>query len=352
MKPSNNVYYSEYLQLEKILNAQAPESDKAGVEAHDEMLFIITHQAYELWFKQVLYELNSIIDLLASPKVNDNAPTMQMVVHRSHRIIAILRLLVDQINVMETMTSLDFLDFRDLLRPASGFQSVQWKELEARLGLRFEDRHGKGYYTSQLKPHDVNYVKESESKTSMLDLLNIWLERMPYFENEDCWPGAASKPIEEHPFWKQYRESYLNSLLEIEKGNIALFDALLFGKDEEPSRRLSAKAARAALFIMLYRGYPLLQMPFQLLTALMEIDELMATWRIRHINMVHRMIGARVGTGNSSGRSYLKAAMDKHYIFTELAELNGLLLERRNLPQLPDALVSIFGFAGVNAGQN
>lgn len=352
MKPSNNVYYSEYLQLDKILNAQAPESDKAGVEAHDEMLFIVTHQAYELWFKQVLYELNSIIDLLASPKVNDNSPTMQMVVHRSHRIIAILRLLVDQINVMETMTSLDFLDFRDLLRPASGFQSVQWKELEARLGLRFEDRHGKGYYTSQLKPHDVHYVKESESKTSMLDLLNVWLERMPYFENEDSWPGAASKPAEEHPFWKQYRESYLNSLLDIEKGNTALFDALLFGKDEDPKRRLSARAARAALFIMLYRGYPLLQMPFQLLTALMEIDELMATWRIRHINMVHRMIGARVGTGNSSGRSYLKAAMDKHYIFTELAELNGLLLERRNLPELPDALVSIFGFAGVNAGQN
>ncbi len=352
MKPSNNVYYSEYLQLDKILNAQAPESDKAGVEAHDEMLFIVTHQAYELWFKQVLYELNSIIDLLASPKVNDNSPTMQMVVHRSLRIIAILRLLVDQINVMETMTSLDFLDFRDLLRPASGFQSVQWKELEARLGLRFEDRHGKGYYTSQLKPHDVHYVKESESKTSMLDLLNVWLERMPYFENEDSWPGASGRPAEEHPFWKQYRESYLNSLLDIEKGNTALFDALLFGKDEDPKRRLSARAARAALFIMLYRGYPLLQMPFQLLTALMEIDELMATWRIRHINMVHRMIGARVGTGNSSGRSYLKAAMDKHYIFTELAELNGLLLERRNLPKLPDALVAIFGFAGVNAGQN
>jgi tryptophan 2,3-dioxygenase len=351
-KPKNtasNVYYSDYLQLDKILNAQHPESDKVGVEAHDEMLFIVTHQAYELWFKQVLYELNSIIDLLHYQEVNDNSPTMQMVVRRTQRIATILRLLVDQINVMETMTSLDFLDFRDLLRPASGFQSVQWKELEARLGLRFEDRHGKGYYTSQLKPADVTYVKDVERKPALLDLVNVWLERMPYFEYPQTWKGAVAEGAISHPFWKAYRAAYAGSLLDIEQGNMELFDALLFGKNDNAERRLSAKACRAALFIMLYRGYPLLQMPFQLLMGLLEIDELMATWRMRHMNMVHRMIGARVGTGNSSGRSYLKAALDKHYIFSEVAELNGLLLERRNLPKLPEDLVKVFGFSGVNA---
>ncbi|MCA1752580.1 MAG: tryptophan 2,3-dioxygenase [Flavobacteriales bacterium] len=347
MSKRPDVHYSDYLQLDKILDAQHPESDKEGVEAHDEMLFIVTHQAYELWFKQVLYELNSVIDLLRTPEVNDNAPTMQMVVHRTERIITILRLLVDQINVMETMTSLDFLDFRDLLRPASGFQSVQWKELEARLGLRFEDRHGKGYYTSHLKEEDLKHVKHIEAKPSLLDLLNGWLERMPYLNSEAGWKTDSDNPVD-HPFWKQYRSVYGSSLLDIEKTNLELFDNLLYGKSENPKRRLTAKACRSAMFIILYRGYPLLQMPYRFINGLLEIDELMATWRTRHMNMVRRMIGTRVGTGNSSGSSYLKSALDKHFIFCELAELNGLLLERRKLPELPDSVTGLLGFGGLN----
>ncbi len=341
------VYYKDYLQLNKILNAQDLESDIAGVDAHDEMLFIITHQAYELWFKQVLFELNSIINILSSPKVNDNDPALQTVVHRGHRINTILRLLVDQINIMETMSSLDFLDFRDLLRPASGFQSIQWKELEARLGLRYQDRHGKQYYVSQLHKEDVDKVKNTETSPSLLDLLNEWLERMPYFEALEYWGQEIdSNNMDAHPFWSEYRAAYKNSLIEIESGNLELFDKVLFGKNQTDSPRLSPKASRAALFIMLYRGYPLLHLPYQLMMGLLETDELMATWRTRHINMVFRMIGTRVGTGNSSGRGYLKAAMDKHYIFTELAELNGLLVARKSLPKLPNLLERSLGFAG------
>lgn len=341
------VYYKDYLQLNKILNAQDLESDIAGVHAHDEMLFIITHQAYELWFKQVLFELNSIITILSSPTVNDNSPALQVVVHRGHRINTILRLLVDQINIMETMSSLDFLDFRDLLRPASGFQSIQWKELEARLGLRYQDRHGKQYYVSQLHKEDVEQVKNTESSPSLINLLNVWLERMPYFEDSELWGEKIDiDNIETHPFWSKYRSAYKDSLIEIEHANLDLFDKVLYGKNEDDSRRLSAKASRAALFIMLYRGYPLLHLPYQLLVSLLETDELMATWRTRHINMVTRMIGTRVGTGNSSGRGYLKAAMDKHYIFTELAQLNGLLVARHSLPKLPTALGQSLGFAG------
>ncbi len=340
----SEVYYKDYLQLNKILNAQEPESDRLGIKAHDEMLFIITHQAYELWFKQITYELDSVIKLLASPRVNDNDPTLQIVVHRVNRINTILSLLVEQINIMETMTSLDFLDFRDLLRPASGFQSVQWKELEAKLGLAFEARHGKEHYTSALRPEDKDRVKSVESEISLLTLLNAWLERMPYFELAEAWPNSQIDSPENHPFWQAYRKAYLDSLLQIESSNVAGFDSILFGKDENPGRKLSARACRAALFIMLYRGYPLLHLPYQLLNQVLETDELMATWRTRHMNMVHRMIGSRVGTGNSSGRNYLKAALDKHYIFTEVAELNGLLLERRNLPKLPIELERQFGF--------
>ncbi len=338
------VYYKDYLQLDKILNAQQPESTNLNVDAHDEMLFIITHQAYELWFKQVLYELNSIIEMLKSPRVNDNDPTLQTVVHRARRIVTILRLLVDQVNIMETMTSLDFLDFRDLLRPASGFQSIQWKELEALLGLRFEERHGKSYYTSQLRPEDVAVVKDVEQKISLLDLLNVWLERMPYFDKSEFWPEAEANNPSKHSFWHAYRGAYSKGLLQIENANLELFDKVLFGTEQDEKRRLSPKASRAALFIMLYRGLPLLHLPFELLQSLQEIDELMANWRSRHMNMVHRMIGARVGTGNSSGRGYLKAAMDKHFIFGELAELNGLLVARKDLPKLPMVLETQLGF--------
>jgi tryptophan 2,3-dioxygenase len=344
--PKKEVYYKDYLQLDKILGAQELESEKAGVEAHDEMLFIVIHQAYELWFKQVLYELDSIIALLSKPEINDNDQTLQIVVHRSRRIIEILRLLVDQINVMETMSSLDFLDFRDLLRPASGFQSIQWKELEAKLGLLYENRHGKEYYVSQLCPMDVDHVKDVEKKTNLLDLLNVWLERMPYFEHPEAWADGAKAKPEDHPFWAEYREKYTGGLLDIEQSNADLFDKTVFGKEEDVKRRLSAKACRSALFIYLYRGFPLLHLPYELMVSLVEIDELMASWRMRHVNMVFRMIGARVGTGNSTGHGYLKGAMDKHYIFNELTQLNGLLVPRNDLPELPKELEKLLGFRG------
>ena len=148
----SNVYYPDYLQLEKILGAQELESDKAGTHAHDEMLFIIIHQAYELWFKQVLYEVGSVMEIFKHNKVDDNGGELNIAVHRLQRVKTILDVLVHQWEIIETMTPLDFLDFRDRLRPASGFQSMQFKILEARLGLRMEARFGKQYYTTNMTP--------------------------------------------------------------------------------------------------------------------------------------------------------------------------------------------------------
>src|SRR5690606_34350461 len=104
-------------------------------------------------------------------------------------------------------------------------------------------------------------------------------------------------------------------------------------------------ASRAALFIMLYRGYPMLQLPFQLLNALLEIDAQLSSWRYRHMNMVHRMIGGRIGTGGSTGKDYLKSAADKHYIFRDIAQLSSFLIERRKLPVLPASVSAKLGFA-------
>ena len=203
------VYYADYLQLEKITGAQDPESFKEGREpAHDEMLFIIIHQAYELWFKQVLFEVNSVIGIMNKPVVNDNSPDMQTVVHRLKRVVTILKVLVQQIDIMETMTPMDFLDFRDMLRPASGFQSYQFKVLEAKLGLKYENRHGQNYYLSQLKEKDIAIIKDAEDGKSVLQLVNAWLERMPFITDD---------------FWNTYQEVYVNSLAEAEKGNAASF---------------------------------------------------------------------------------------------------------------------------------
>lgn len=349
------VHYHDYLELDKILNAQHPESNKKNVSAHDEMLFIVIHQAYELWFKQLHHEADSVVAIMKRPSLNDNSPELQTVVHRLNRMVVILRVLIHQIDILETMTPMDFLDFRDMLRPASGFQSWQFKLLEAKLGLKFEYRHGKEYYTAQLRQEHVDLIKKAETDHSFLQLVNDWLERMPLAPSIS--PGGeepytqpsldedATRAWNSFNFWKKYKEAYQNSLAEAEKNNMDAFDEVLF-HHKETHYTFSAKANRAALFIMLYRGYPLLQLPFQLLNNLLEIDEQLSTWRHRHMNMVHRMIGTRIGTGGSSGKDYLKAAADKHYIFKEIAQLTSFLIERRKLPQLPKEIEQKLGFAG------
>lgn len=339
------VNYSDYLELDKILNAQFLESDKAGVHAHDEMLFIIIHQAYELWFKQLMFEANSVVEIMKQESVNDNSPALQTVEHRLSRMVTILKLLVQQIDVMETMTSMDFLDFRDLLRPASGFQSWQFKLLEAKLGLKYEHRFGQEYYVSQLRPAQVEMIKQVESEKSLLEWLNLWLERMPFFEEQENWKDyEALYPQQEgiHPFWSDYQQLYIKSLSAGEQKHQSQFAEVFFEKGA--GKHLSAKASRAALFIMLYRGYPMLHLPFQVLNQLLEIDEQLSTWRYRHMNMVHRIIGTRIGTGGSTGKEYLKGALDKHYIFSDIARLTSFLMERRHLPKLSANVEKRLGF--------
>lgn len=340
------VYYKSYLALDQILNAQHRESEKAGTPADDEMLFIIIHQTYELWFKQILFELNIVQKIFANQQINDNAPDMQIAVHRLQRIAAILKVLVHQIDVLETMTPLDFLDFRDLLRPASGFQSYQFKMIEAVLGLKFEQRHEMNYYVSHLKKDELDEVKKIEKEKTLLELVNQWLERMPFFDQLRFWKNySTGNNSTQDIFWSDYRALYDQSLSEEEKKNLEQFDTFFFNKNYPEGRNLSVPANRSALFIMLYRDYPLMQLPFQLINTLLDIDELMALWRYRHINMVQRMIGSRIGTGGSSGTNYLRGAMEKHYIYKEFAELTSFLIERRKLPELSLELKQAMGYS-------
>jgi tryptophan 2,3-dioxygenase len=261
---------------------------------------------------------------------------MQLVVHRMQRVTTILKVLVQQIDILETMTPMDFLDFRDMLRPASGFQSWQFKTIEAKLGLKYDNRHGQEYYLSQLEQKEIDSIKAAENGASIIELVNKWLERMPFAEGEEYWSNNS--------FWVSYDKQFFGSLAGGEKNNIEAYKRIFHGGSENEQRVLSPKACRSALFIMLYHGYPMLELPFQLLDTLLEIDNQLGNWRYRHINMVRRMIGTRIGTGGSTGAGYLQGAMDKHYIFKEISQLNSFLINRRELPELPAHVSVALGY--------
>jgi tryptophan 2,3-dioxygenase len=284
-----------------------------------------------------LFEVNSVIDIMSRERVNDNSAEMQTVVHRMQRVTTILRVIVQQIDILETMTPMDFLDFRDMLRPASGFQSWQFKIIEARLGLKYQQRHGQEYYISQLNQKEIDIIKEAENGASIIELINKWLERMPFAEDPGFWPDGET-------YWTGYEKIYTESLADAEKNNLEFFKKLFFANEENAERSLSPKACRSALFIMLYRGYPMMEMPFQLLNSLLEIDNQLGNWRYRHINMVRRTIGTRIGTGGSTGAGYLQGAMEKHYIFKEISQLTSFLVDRRKLPALPEKVADKMGY--------
>lgn len=334
------IYYSEYLQLDKILNAQQPESALAGVRADDEMLFIIIHQSYELWFKQLMHELNIIREVFAKPEIPDHSNDLGMVIHRLNRMCRIMNMLVNKMEILETMTSMDFFDFRDFLRPASGFQSIQFKMFEAALGLVYGQRVGQEYYISQLHAQDVQKVKSAESEVSLFVLIHQWLERFPLMQH----PAWQQEGQEQHPFWTAYKKAYSSSLLETEMHHLERFDALFMHETPVEGRRLSGRASRNALFIMMYQDFPLLQLPNQVIALLLELDAQLTAWRNRHLNMVKRMIGSRSGTGGSTGAGYLRAAADSHYIFKDFSELTSYLIQRSQLPALPENIMKHLSF--------
>lgn len=354
------MYYGSYLQLEKILDAQYPVSFEKGNEpAHDEMLFIVIHQAYELWFKQILFELDYAMQVFSKERINDNSEDLNLVRHRLRRVISIMQLLNRQVDILDTMTPLDFLEFRNLLTPSSGFQSMQFRLIEARLGLGIEMRHQKDYYkrTNEggFTGNDYGQITETESQPNLQQLVNAWLERMPFFKPEywENYKPGADTTLTGHVFWADYRQVYRNGLTEREAGKLADFDYVFFEhKQAETSpeqiemlrSHFTPAALRSALFIMLYRDFPVFQTSYQILDSLIEIDHLMSSWRHKHLVMVRRMIGMRVGTGNTSGAGYLEGALQKHYVYRDLSGLSTYLIERKKLPALPGELIESLGF--------
>ncbi len=370
MDTKKPLYYSEYLQLDKILDAQHPKSAVNGKDAaHEEMLFIIVHQAFELWFKQVRHELCSIIESLHKERIDDNTDEMSVIVQRLYRVIKIIRLMNKQFEVLETMKPLNFLDFRNYLYPASGFQSKQFRIVEAMLGLKMQSRHMPEHYKNVcthaggFNQDDYAHITEAENDLSVLEGVKHWLARMPFFHPE-LWKAYESKfpanQVSENLFISDYYNLYEQSQQQLRTTGFQERKPNEFDtRTEKPtpadsfknfflengSGQFSAKELTAALFIQLYGHYPMLHLPFELLNSLVEIDDLLSLWRYKHYSMVKKMIGASPGTGGTEGAGYLFGAVQKNRIFSDLLVLPTFFLEKSKLPVLPKNLKDLLEFS-------
>jgi tryptophan 2,3-dioxygenase len=352
------IHYHDYLGIDTLLSLQSRRSEQLGQAAHDEMLFMIVHQTYELWFRQINFELDSVLKIFSSPSIPEKS--MALASAQITRVVSILRLIMGQIDVLETMTPLDFLEFREYLYPASGFQSFQFRMIEIKLGLKEKDRllyNNNPFYKSLPENHQ-KLVLETIAKDSLFELVDKWLARTPFLQNA------------EFDFWRSYQDSVrqmfaadrktvqMNTLLtdegkaknlemlaNSEKTFQSLFEKAEYDKLVESGYfHLSYEAFHGALLIHLYRDEAIFHGPFKILSSLMDIDELLTQWRYRHALMAHRMLGQKIGTGGSSGHSYLKNATDKHKVFSDFFNLSTFLIPRSKVPPLPASLQTKMNF--------
>ena len=213
-------------------------------------------------------------------------------------------------------------------------------------------------YKYKIDKRETEFVEESEQSLSLFDLIEQWLERTPFlvFDEFDFWDQyrvAVQRMItkdkhiikvnEKLP--KDEKENYLKQYKSTEKMFMSFFDEEIFSKRlESGENRLSYKATHAALLILLYRDQPILHNPYRLLSKLIDLDELLTTWRYKHYLLATRMIGKKIGTGGSVGASYLKKATSKHRIFDDLTSLTTFLIPRSDLPELPKKVLKSLSF--------
>lgn len=372
--PDSGMLYGDYLLLDQLLSCQEPVTrtkftQHRETEVHDEHLFIITHQTYELWFKQIIFELDSVRQLLNEDLVDE--ANMLKISSRLDRIKKIFGILVEQFSILETMTPLDFMDFRDYLAPASGFQSYQFRLIENKLGIKNENRfnyknnqENQPYLDVFKDPKCIQAIKQSESEPSLFQLIERWLERTPGLKEDEFnflakYEYAVNTMLEDErriirggqEKIAQLRESKNMSEDEADEAEIrlkAMMDDVekkkllyvpILDREEFMRRnlcRFSHKAMHGALMISLYRDEPRFNQPYQLLVTLMDIDSLLTKWRQNHTQMVLRMIGSdTLGTGGSSGYQYLRATLTPRYnVFLDLFNLSTYLLPKERIPEL------------------
>ncbi len=259
--------YNKYLRVPDLIALQDCLSDPLH---HDELLFITVHQAYELWFKQVLHEIDAAILMMSDDRLAAAARTM-------HRVVEIEKLLLNQIHILETMTPISFLGFRDQLNPASGFQSMQFREIEFSSGLK-----------------DKNILREFRD------------DEFAYSRLQQRFEAPALGDVFYSALERRGFDAPPNDLSE----------------DQDENRRRYGSRTRAVLEILTHFEERFEE--FQLAEVLLEHDEYFSLWRSHHIKMVERMVGAKRGTGGSEGIGYLRTTLDKKF-FPELWEARTYL---------------------------
>lgn len=238
--------YAEYLKLDQLLTLQEPGAD------HDEMLFIVIHQVYELWFKEILHEVDYLDRLLA-------AGDLPRAGHAMKRVLTILKVLVAQVDILETMTPLEFLSFRTRLEAGSGFQSAQFRELEFVLGFK---RLSAVEYLLPGSP-ERDRLERRYHAPSVWDWFAAFLARRGYAIPEEMLNRDVTQPLTPSP-------------------------------------------AMQRVLVEIYRGDPALA---EFCERLVDLDEGLQEWRYRHVKMVERTIGSKPGTGGSPGAEYLRTTL-------------------------------------------
>ncbi len=256
--------YSRYLKIDELLSLQQPRSE--GPE-HDEMLFIVIHQVYELWFKELLHEIDHVRRLLEGDEPH-------RALHTLRRILTILKVLVAQLDILETMTPLEFLSFRQRLEAASGFQSDQFRQLEFALGQK----------TEQV------IARFSPGSRARIDL---------------------ERRYREPTLWDAF-------LFYLAREGYTISEPML---NRNPLAAIEASPDVQQVLIEIYRKDP---KNAELSERLVDLDEGIQEWRYRHVKMVERTIGMKPGTGGSAGAAYLRGTLARP-LFPDLWEIRSQL---------------------------
>lgn len=365
--------YWDYIKVEDLLSLQGGlEPTDAGL-SNDEVLFITVHQIDELWFKLILRELISVRDLFAKAPVPEQA--LASAARGIRRMTTLVKHVAAHFEVMETMTTRDYLAFRDKLSPASGFQSGQLREIEILLGLRDEHRIPLGHEHSYMKallaadgsPSSAykRVERRLKDRPTVLEAIEDWLYRTPIQGSTpnkhddparvkafiDAYCAAHSRASDEALALARHEGLTETDLARIEKRYASEKEsarAFLEGRDVAEELRPHVSRIRAAtVFIESYRELPLLAWPRVILDELVSFEQAFVIFRQRHARMVERVIGRRTGTGGSSGVDYLDQTALRYRIFTDIWSVRTILVRQVLLPPLESA--DVYGFTAASS---
>lgn len=369
--PRKPTIYWDYIKVEELLSLQTGLAEHERELSNDEVMFIVIHQIDELWFKLAVRELVAIRDLFAAEHVAEQS--LSSVVRGLRRTVLLFAQVANHFALMETLTTRDYLAFRDKLYPASGFQSAQLREIEILMGLEASDRIPLGHedYLRALQnsdgsdsPASLRVKARLADRPNLKQALDEWLYRTPI---NGSTPDAADdaqqvretiegflhaherviSQVREHAMEDALTDSDRTRLdaryrKEIESARSFLLATDLDQADEQQRFRRS-RIRTALLFIESYRELPLLAWPREVLDSIVALEQAFVIFRQRHARMVERVIGRRTGTGGSAGVDYLDQTALQYRVFRDVWAVRTLLLRESALPKVRNA--HYYGFA-------